>query len=112
VAHDQVIRQQDLVNNVIALTPALLILFGHQSVDRRGDLLHVRFERKMPGVQQLDDGIGIVAAIRLRSGPNKKRIMLAPDCPVPRAVELPEAGEVVAVLEVGGLHHHYERRAA
>jgi putative transposase len=34
------------------------------------------------------------------------------DCPQPRAVELPEAGKVVAMPEVGGLHHHYERPAA
>src|SRR5882724_5141216 len=39
-------------------------------------------------------------------------LSLAMDCPVPRAVELPEAGEVVAVPEVGGLHHHYEQQAA
>jgi hypothetical protein len=34
------------------------------------------------------------------------------DCPVPRPVEPPECGEVIAVPEVGGLHHHYERWAA
>jgi hypothetical protein len=34
------------------------------------------------------------------------------DCPVPRPVAPPEAGEMIAVLEVRGLHHHYERRAA
>jgi hypothetical protein len=42
----------------------------------------------------------------------RTHLSLAMDCPVPRAVELPEAGEVIAVPEVGGLHHHYERRAA
>jgi transposase InsO family protein len=41
----------------------------------------------------------------------RTHLSLAMDCPVPRAVELPEAGEVVAVPEVGGLHHHYERAA-
>ncbi len=29
-----------------------------------------------------------------------------------RAVELPEVGKVIALPEVGGLHHHYERQAA
>jgi putative transposase len=42
----------------------------------------------------------------------RTHLSLAMDCPVSRAVEPPEAGEVIAVPEVGGLHHHYERRAA
>jgi putative transposase len=42
----------------------------------------------------------------------RTHLWLAMDCPVPRAVELPEVGEVIAVPEVGGLHHHYERWAA
>jgi transposase InsO family protein len=34
------------------------------------------------------------------------------DCPLQRPVQLPEAGLAREVPEVGGLHHHYERRAA
>jgi putative transposase len=34
------------------------------------------------------------------------------DCPVPRPVQRPEVGPIREVAEVGGLHHHYERRAA
>jgi hypothetical protein len=34
------------------------------------------------------------------------------DTPVPRPVHPPELGPVRAVPEVGGLHHHYEWRAA
>ena len=37
---------------------------------------------------------------------------LGKDCPVARAVEPPEAGRVVALPQVGGLHHRYTRRAA
>jgi putative transposase len=37
---------------------------------------------------------------------------LGMDPPVPRSVHPPELGPVREVLEVGGLHHHYERRAA
>ena len=33
------------------------------------------------------------------------------DCPVPRLVQRPEVGLIREVPEVGGLHHHYERRA-
>jgi putative transposase len=34
------------------------------------------------------------------------------DTPVPRQVQPPKVGPVWEVPEVGGLHHHYERRAA
>ncbi len=34
------------------------------------------------------------------------------DCPLPRAVQPLECGEVIEVSEVGGLHHQYERLAA
>ncbi len=42
----------------------------------------------------------------------RTHLSLAMDCPERRPVVPPEAGEVIAVPEVGGLHHHYERRAA
>ena len=41
----------------------------------------------------------------------RTHLSLAMDCPEPRPV-LPERGPVVAVPEVGGLHHHYERITA
>jgi len=34
------------------------------------------------------------------------------DCPRPRPIQRPERGPIWEVLEVNGLHHHYERRAA
>jgi putative transposase len=34
------------------------------------------------------------------------------ECPVPRPVQRPDVGLIHEVSEVGGLHHHYERRAA
>jgi transposase InsO family protein len=37
---------------------------------------------------------------------------LTMDCPVPRPVQRPEVGSIREVPEVGGLHHHDERRAA
>jgi putative transposase len=37
---------------------------------------------------------------------------LAMDCPEPRPIQPPGYGDVMAVAEVGGLHHHYERRTA
>jgi len=39
-------------------------------------------------------------------------LSLAMDCPESRPVEPPEAGDVIGVPEVGGLHYHDERRAA
>jgi putative transposase len=42
----------------------------------------------------------------------RTHLSLEMDCPEPRPVEPPEAGAVLAIPEMGGLHHHYERRAA
>jgi len=42
----------------------------------------------------------------------RTHLSLAMDCPHPRAVQPPETGGVIALPEVGGLHHHYERQAA
>jgi putative transposase len=42
----------------------------------------------------------------------RTHLSLAMDCPEPRPVQPPEHGRVIAVPEVGGLHHHYARRVA
>jgi len=42
----------------------------------------------------------------------RTHLSLAMDCPEPRPVHPPALGKVVTVPEVGGLHHHYEGRAA
>ena len=42
----------------------------------------------------------------------RTHLSLSMDCPEPRAVQPAEAGEIIEIPEVGGLHHHYERRAA
>jgi putative transposase len=42
----------------------------------------------------------------------RTHLSLNMDRPEPREIQRAEAGEVVQVPEVGGLHHHYERRAA
>ena len=34
------------------------------------------------------------------------------NAPVPREIELPQRGEIVAIPQVGGLHHRYTRQAA
>jgi hypothetical protein len=39
-------------------------------------------------------------------------LALGKDAPEPRIVHRQELGEVVALSEVGGLHHRYERLAA
>jgi transposase InsO family protein len=43
---------------------------------------------------------------------SRTHLSLAKDTPDPRAVHPPELGPVVAIPQVGGLHHRYERRAA
>jgi putative transposase len=42
----------------------------------------------------------------------RTHLALDQDCLQPRPVHPPEQGKVIAIPEVGGLHHHYERRAA
>jgi hypothetical protein len=41
-----------------------------------------------------------------------RRLRLATDAPISRGVEPPTNGRIVAIPEVGGLHHRYGRRAA
>ena len=43
---------------------------------------------------------------------SRTHLGLRKDTPEPRLVQLPEAGRVISIPEVGGLHHRYERRAA
>ena len=42
----------------------------------------------------------------------RTHLSLEKDAPETRPVQPPERGSVVELPEVGGLHHHYERRAA
>ena len=42
----------------------------------------------------------------------RPHLSLDKDAPIPRAMQPPSAGRIVQIPEVGGLHHHYERRAA
>ena len=43
---------------------------------------------------------------------SRTRLSLVKDTPDPRAVQAPARGQIVALPQVGGLHHRYERRAA
>jgi transposase InsO family protein len=43
---------------------------------------------------------------------SRTHLSLEQDSPEPRPVQPPEMGRVVAVPQVGGLHHRYQRRAA
>jgi putative transposase len=43
---------------------------------------------------------------------SRTHLSLDKDTPIPRPVTPPDDGAVVAIPEVGGLHHRYERRAA
>ena len=42
----------------------------------------------------------------------RTHLALDKDAPLARAVQSPTDGRIVAIPHVGGLHHHYERRAA
>jgi len=43
---------------------------------------------------------------------SRTHLSLDKDTPEPRSVQPPEIGRVVAIPQLGGLHHRYERRAA
>jgi len=43
---------------------------------------------------------------------SRTHLSLGKDSPEPRSIQPPEIGSVVALPQVGGLHHRYERRAA
>jgi hypothetical protein len=43
---------------------------------------------------------------------SRAHLALQKDSPEPRPIQPPEAGRIIAIPEVGGLHHRYERRAA
>ena len=43
---------------------------------------------------------------------SRTHLSLGKDSPEPRSIHPPEMGSVVALPQVGGLHHRYERRAA
>jgi putative transposase len=43
---------------------------------------------------------------------SRTHLSLGKDSPDPRSIQPPGMGSVVAVSQVGGLHHRYERRAA
>ena len=42
----------------------------------------------------------------------RTHLALDKDAPIPRAAQPSASGTIVAVPHVGGLHYHYERRAA
>jgi transposase InsO family protein len=43
---------------------------------------------------------------------SRTHLALEKDAPEPRAIEPPELGRIVALPQVGGLHHRYVRHAA
>jgi putative transposase len=43
---------------------------------------------------------------------SRTHLSLEKDTPVPRPIAPPAAGHIVAIPQVGGLHHRYERRVA
>ena len=43
---------------------------------------------------------------------SRPHLSLSKDSPESRVVQPPELGRIVAIPQVGGLHHRYERRAA
>ncbi len=72
---------------------------------RRECLDHVLVLKERQALRILSD------YIRYYNG-SRTHLALEKDAPEPRAIHQRALGEVVALREVGGLHHRYERRAA
>jgi putative transposase len=43
---------------------------------------------------------------------SRAHLGLQKDTPEARPIQAAEAGQIIAIPEIGGLHHRYERRAA
>ena len=43
---------------------------------------------------------------------SRTHLALKKDTPEPRPIQAPDGGRIIAIPQVGGLHHRYERRAA
>ena len=54
--------------------------FGEELAHRDSDLFDVGFQCEMPGIQELDGGVGIVSFEGLCAGGDEERIVLAPNC--------------------------------
>ena len=42
----------------------------------------------------------------------RTHLALQKDCPEPREIQAPDAGPIISIPEVGGLHHRYVRLTA
>jgi hypothetical protein len=54
----------------------------------------------------------ILAAYVEYNNRSHTHLSLKMDSPSPRPIQTPDEGKIIAVPQVGGLHHRYERRAA
>jgi len=54
----------------------------------------------------------MVVVMEVNEHQTRPHLALEKDAPEPRPIQGPDLGRVVAMPEVGGLHHRYERRAA
>jgi hypothetical protein len=69
--------------------------------------------RNARGMVEFSSPFYILSATTLRYyHGSRTHLSLDKDAPEPRTVELPEHGSIVALPQVGGLHHRYVRRAA
>jgi len=67
------------------------------------------------GIQDLEIylfGTRMVVVMEVNEHRTRQHLALEKDAPEPRPIQGPDLGRVVAMPEVGGLHHRYERRAA
>jgi hypothetical protein len=108
---------RDFVEQVAALGMAAEVLSTHRAPWQRAYI-----ERVIGTIRrECLDHVIVVNECSLRRHLNsfvayyhhsRTHLGLHKDAPVPRPVQRPATGRIVALREVGGLHHRYERRAA
>jgi hypothetical protein len=87
----------------------LYLRCGHHVNPKRGGQRWRLYEIQQPDISLATKSRHFNFAYYHRS---RTHLSLAKDSPVPRPIQLPAMGPVVALPQVGGLHHRYERRAA
>jgi MFS family permease len=132
---DGAANQTSIAIGIFSFVAAITVLATGPLIDRYGPrklmligvpiagiaLLGLSFSDSLPyiylGVLAIGTSAGFLLPVQTATANwfmKRRSVSLAVVCaaPEPRAIQEAELGKVIEIPEVGGLHHHYERRAA